>query len=132
MKLDDGDWKQCKQTGKKHPLYTVPWQPSAYSSGVHVLEVRAKDSNGSESLVKIDFALDKTPPYFPLLGRVALMTDITTVVSFHLIGTLFPIKTKRNIFFFKFKCKTIFIISILACIVPFYIMRYVQNKIVRK
>lgn len=81
VKLDEGAWEPCKFTGKEHPLFTAPWQPELYAEGRHVLQVRAKDSTGSEVSTRIDFALDKTQPYFPFMARVALMMDITTVVS---------------------------------------------------
>lgn len=81
MKLDDGSWEPCKLTGQKTPLYTAPWQPELYAEGLHVLEVRAKDSSGSEALVKIDFALDNTRPHFPWRARIALMWDFTTMVG---------------------------------------------------
>lgn len=80
MKLDQGSWEPCKLTGEKTPLYTVPWQPELYAKGLHVLEVRAKDSSGAENFAKIDFALDNTTPHFPWGARMALMWDLTFVV----------------------------------------------------
>ncbi len=80
MKLDQGSWTPCILTGKNTPLYIVPWQPELYSTGLHVLEVRAKDTSGAEVITKIDFALDDTKPHFTLRARIALMWDFTTVV----------------------------------------------------
>lgn len=81
MRLNQGAWQACKLTGKSHPLFTVPWQPALYADGQHVLQVRAKDSSGAESITQIDFALDKSRPDFPFLARLALMTDLTTTVN---------------------------------------------------
>ena len=81
VKLDDGAWEPCKLTGEKHPLFTALWNPELYVRGRHTLEVRVKDSSGSQGSTRIDFALDNSLPHFPLMARVALMMDITTVVS---------------------------------------------------
>lgn len=88
--MDEGSWQPCKRSGQKHPLYTAPWQPELYSKGLHVLQVRARDSSGSEMLSKIEFALDDTKPRFPLSARLTLMLDFTTMVSIslHCSGTL--------------------------------------------
>ena len=88
MKLDQGSWTPCTLTGQNTPLYTVPWQPELYSTGLHVLEVRAKDTSGAEVITKIDFALDDTKPHFTLRARIALMWDFTTVVCKNLAVVL--------------------------------------------
>ena len=75
-------------SGQNTPLYTVPWQPELYSTGLHVLEVRAKDTSGAEVITKIDFALDDTKPHFTLRARIALMWDFTTVVCKNLAVVL--------------------------------------------
>ena len=81
VRLDHGTWDPCKLTGQKYPLYIAPWQPELYAKGPHTLEVRAKDSTGSEKITEIEFALDNTIPHYPWRARIALMWDFTTMVS---------------------------------------------------
>lgn len=81
MKIDNDQWIACHITGKNYPLFTAPWNPSHYANGLHTLDIRAKDKSGSESLTRIEFALDGRNPTFPVLARLALMTNITTLVS---------------------------------------------------
>jgi hypothetical protein len=81
VRLDNGAWEPCKLTGQKNPLYTAPWQPELYAKGPHTLEVRAKDSSGSEKITEIEFALDNTKPHYPWRAEIALMRDFTTMVS---------------------------------------------------
>ncbi|KAI9551793.1 hypothetical protein GHT06_022129 [Daphnia sinensis] len=108
VKLDEGSWQPCKRSGQKHPLYTAPWQPELYSKGLHVLQVRASDSSGSEVLTKIEFALDDTKPRFPLSARLTLMLDFTAM------------------------SKVFFAASIILCILPFCIVRYLQLRIIQR
>ncbi|EFX84466.1 hypothetical protein DAPPUDRAFT_314796 [Daphnia pulex] len=105
VRLDHGSWKPCKLTGQKNPLYTAPWQPELYAKGPHTLEVRAKDSSGSEKITEIDFALDDTMPHYPWSARIALMWDFTTL------------------------SKVVFWVSIICCTVPFLFMNFLQRRI---
>lgn len=108
VKLDEGSWQPCKRSGQKHPLYTAPWQPELYSKGLHVLQVRARDSSGSEMLTKIEFALDDTKPRFPLSARLTLMLDFTAM------------------------SKVLFAVSIILCTLPFCIIRRLQLRIIQR
>ena len=81
MKIDEGRWRQCQLTGLNHPLYTVPWEPEKYINGLHTLYVRAKDRSGSFSEISHQFALDGSKPLFPILSRLALMMDVTSLVG---------------------------------------------------
>lgn len=81
MKINLEDWRACQLTGKDHPLYTAPWQPSLYSKGMHTLEIRAIDSSGATSETLINFSLDGTTAPYPVLARLALMLDLTNVVK---------------------------------------------------
>ena len=74
-------WQPCKLTGKNLPLYTADWDPELYAIGLHTLDVKAKDATGAESLTRVEFSLDNTRSSFPILARIALMMDITTVVN---------------------------------------------------
>ncbi len=102
VRLDHGAWEPCKLTGQKNPLYTATWQPELYAEGRHTLEVRAKDSSGSEKITEIEFALDKTiSPYFPWRARIALMWDFTTMVSKILVLLNSNVSDKRFISSFR-------------------------------
>lgn len=81
MKIDGGQWQSCQLTGENNPLYTTPWNPHDYAVGLHTLEVRVEDKSGALGRTNIEFALDGTTPNFPFLGRFALMTNLTTMVS---------------------------------------------------
>lgn len=81
MRIDEENWQTCERTGQIRPLFTSPWDPVKYSEGLHVLEIRARDTSGKESLTKVEFALDGTSAKFPLLSRFILMVDITMIVS---------------------------------------------------
>ena len=99
VRIDDGDWIECRLTGKSHPLYTAPWQPQLYSSGLHILEVRAKDASGSETSAKIEFSLDGSRSPFPILARLILMIDMTTFVSYTNNSSL-PFVRLYNFYFY--------------------------------
>ncbi|XP_046445008.1 transmembrane protein 62-like isoform X2 [Daphnia pulex] len=106
VSLDHGSWKPCKLTGQNNPLYTAPWQPELYAEGRHTLEVRAKDSSGSEETTEIEFALDKTiSPHFSWRAEIALMWDLTTI------------------------SRWLFWVSIFFSTVPFGIMHLLQRRI---
>ena len=62
LRINDEDWRECRRTGTKWPLFTAPWDPSKYSTGLHRLKVEAKDSTGSEESINIEFAVDGTRP----------------------------------------------------------------------
>jgi len=80
VRINDGPWIPCKLTGKSNPLYTAPWKPDLYATGLHVLEARAKDSSGALNVLRVEFSLDGSRSEFPFLGRFILMIDITTLV----------------------------------------------------
>lgn len=82
IQIDDGDWTNA--TNIKGPLYVVPWNPKEYENGVHNLNVRSRDAEGRERGITQPFCLDGTRLDFRFWPRVALMTNISIVVSIYL------------------------------------------------
>ena len=124
VKLDHGSWKPCNLTGQKTPLYTAPWQPELYAEGLHVLEVRAIDFSGAEIHTELDFALDNTKPNFPLMARIALMWDFTTVVSTESVY-LTLIFNECFITIFRVKCYS----GLPSCVVQFHSASYAPYRV---
>ena len=52
-----------------------------------MMDVRARDASGAESLTRVEFSLDNTRSSFPILARIALMMDITTLVIINKINS---------------------------------------------
>ena len=52
-----------------------------------MMDVRARDASGAESLTRVEFSLDNTRSSFPILARIALMMDITTLVIINNINS---------------------------------------------
>ncbi|KAL1122046.1 hypothetical protein AAG570_003452, partial [Ranatra chinensis] len=103
VKLDDGDWKECRKIGG--PLYVVKWEPRQFSKGVHYVYVSVTDSNGHEKIVEQPFSLDGTRLSFKLLPRIFLMSNFSTLFQ------------------------VMFGFSILGCVLPLCILRYFNAQI---
>eukprot|EP00088_Acartia_fossae_P028655 TRINITY_DN29471_c0_g1_i3.p1 TRINITY_DN29471_c0_g1~~TRINITY_DN29471_c0_g1_i3.p1 ORF type:complete len:649 (-),score=40.58 TRINITY_DN29471_c0_g1_i3:324-2270(-) len=56
--VDDGDEITCRKEGDG-PLYTCPWNPHNYKSGLHKLKIVAKDNSNRVKAVQQSFSLDK-------------------------------------------------------------------------
>jgi len=74
-------------SSKDGTLYTSPWQPSLYSTGLHSLSVTAVDSSGRTNTITQPFSIDGSAPAHLLPGRVLLMTNIslTSQIIFSLL-----------------------------------------------
>ncbi|KAI0220414.1 Transmembrane protein 62 [Lamellibrachia satsuma] len=73
------------------PLYVLPWKPSNYATGIHQMEVEVTDSQGQTYVEQQPFCLHgQCDIGFPLLARVALMTDMLKLVKL-LFWTMFVI-----------------------------------------
>lgn len=82
IQIDDGNWENA--TNVKGPLYVTRWEPKKYSTGVHNINVRSRDNHGRERGITQPFCLDGTRLDFRFLARLALMTNISTMVGFAL------------------------------------------------
>ncbi|XP_038075262.1 transmembrane protein 62-like [Patiria miniata] len=72
----------------KGPLYVIPWDPSKYSSGLHVIEVTAKDAAGHTHMEGYRFSLDGSRPAQWLMSAMFLMTDIPFVFWVITVGSV--------------------------------------------
>ena len=84
-------------THVKGPLYVIPWNPKLYSRGINHIHVRARDADGREQGISQPFSLDGTRMDFRFWPRLALMSNISTVVS---VVRLFKISPNLIVFFF--------------------------------
>uniref|UniRef100_A0AAY4BBD1 Transmembrane protein 62 n=1 Tax=Denticeps clupeoides TaxID=299321 RepID=A0AAY4BBD1_9TELE len=58
------------------PLYVLPWDPSLYSSGLHVISVRVEDSAGRWKVREQQFTMEEElTPSFGLAQSFILLTD---------------------------------------------------------
>lgn len=61
------------------PLYVLPWQPSAYASDIHQMEVEVTDTQGQTHVERQPFCLrGQCDIGFPFFSRFLLMTDFVT------------------------------------------------------
>lgn len=63
----------------KGPLFTLPWKPKIYSSGLHNIRVQVKDSTGYLKSVEQPFSIDGSQPTFAFWPRFILMLNIFTL-----------------------------------------------------
>jgi len=107
-RIGNEEWRSCIFSGKDSPLYTLPWQPELYSSGLHSLQVRARDQSGSENQVEIQFSLDGSQPLATIARRIILLLDFTTTL------------------------RVLFGLAVAWCVVPLFIFRYAQFRIINR
>lgn len=79
MRIDHTDWTQCTPSVDNPQLFVVAWSPSAYSNGLHQLEVTVSDTRGRQHSVRQAFSIDGTRDTFPFLARLVLMCDASVV-----------------------------------------------------
>lgn len=77
--IDERTWINCSHSDG--PLYTCKWNPGEYLHDLHTLRVYVKDGLKREKIISQPFSLDNTRMSFGLLARIALMTNISSVVS---------------------------------------------------
>lgn len=77
VKLNDGAW--LKANHEDGPLFTVPWIPELYASGIHQIHVKAADASGRHRIITHPFSLDGSRLSFRFLPRFVLMSNISTV-----------------------------------------------------
>ncbi|KAE8751912.1 hypothetical protein FOCC_FOCC001389 [Frankliniella occidentalis] len=106
VRFNDGDWLNANH--EKDALYTVPWTPDAYSSGIHSLHVKAVDVTGRHRTVTHPFSIDGTRLSFNFLPRFVLMSNISVVFQV-LFGTL-----------------------LFMCVVPLCILKYMHHQVKAK
>ena len=87
-------------TGSHPPLYAVPWNPLGFSSGLHSLVVKVRDTAGRTTYTKREFSIDGTVQPISLVPQVVLSFSWTAW-----IGT---------IMFIFLTCVTIFMV--LCCV----------------
>lgn len=51
----DGEniWRQCEKSSKNKNFYSVPWEPTQYSKGIHKIELVVGDAEGRTNVVSI-------------------------------------------------------------------------------
>lgn len=95
--IDGGSPVPC--TSNDGVLYTSPWNPSLYTTGLHTLSVTAVDDSGQSNTITQPFSLDNSAPAHLLPGRVLLMTNISLtsqiIFSFLLCLTTVPLCVAR-------------------------------------
>ncbi|XP_071537020.1 transmembrane protein 62-like [Panulirus ornatus] len=107
VKLSDSDaWLMLSNV--KGPLYVVKWNASRYASGLHMLEVYARDVDGRESTATQPFSLDESQPSFRFWPRALLMSNISM--------------------FFQF----LFGIMVCICVIPLCILRYIHHLVLER
>lgn len=79
IQFNEEGWRNA--THVKGPLYVIKWDPSEYYDGINNIHVRARDSEGREQGILQPFSLDGTRLDFRFWPRLALMSNISTVVS---------------------------------------------------
>lgn len=72
-----------RQTIKKTPgLFTVAWDPSKYSKGIHQIEVTVQDVSQRVGIAKQTFSLDGTrADHFGILPTMLLLSDISYIMK---------------------------------------------------
>lgn len=108
VRIDDEPWRSCHLTGLNHPLWTAPWDPDQYATGLHTLQVRASDRSGFVNQISHQFSLDGSQPLFPLLPRLFLMVDLTSVAQ------------------------VLFGVAIATCILPLCVARVVHHAVLQR
>lgn len=78
VKLDEEKWIQGIHV--EGPLYTVRWNASKYSKGIHNVRTRVVDEQNREKEVSQPFALDGSRLSFKMLPRFLLMSDASRIV----------------------------------------------------
>lgn len=87
VQVDEDGWVNA--TNVKGPLYVVHWTPRKYDMGIHHINVRSRDAEGREKGITQPFSLDGTRLDFKFWPRVALMTNVSAMVSYFLCPNLF-------------------------------------------
>lgn len=77
--FDEGEWANASHV--EGPLYVLRWDPAKYLNGIHNIHVRARDAEGRSQGVSHPFSLDGTRLSFRFWPRLALMSNISIVVS---------------------------------------------------
>lgn len=72
---DSGDYKPMSRPDADKPLYTLPWTPSEYLSGLHHMDVRVTLLDGSLVHHRQPFSLDGSQPQFARFPSFVLMVD---------------------------------------------------------
>ncbi|XP_066245016.1 transmembrane protein 62-like [Euwallacea similis] len=103
IRIDKGPWTNLRHI--KGPLYVTSWNAQMYLTGLHSIEVYAKDIDGREKTEEIPFSLDTTKSSFGLLSRLALMSNLS-----HIFWSLF-------------------IVSLLVYLLPLFLMKYFHKAI---
>ena len=80
-KVDDGNVVEA--TTKDGKLWTVPWNPSDYLEGLHVLRVTVEDESGEMTEKVHKFSLDGSPADLDFVGRLFLLMDL---IEFFQVG----------------------------------------------
>lgn len=104
--FNDGNW--IKANHEEGPLFTVPWMPELYATGVHYMQVKAVDSTGRNQTITHPFSVDGTRLNFRFLPRFILMSNISTVFQVFFGALLF------------------------VCVVPLCIVKYLHCQVIAK
>ena len=64
----DGDWVPMTRVRDTN-LYVSPWDPEKYLSGMHVIQVKARDTSGTERNASHVFSFDGSKPEFGLKSK---------------------------------------------------------------
>lgn len=78
VSIDDDVIEHAAHT--EGPLYTLPWQPSKYSSGLHRIYVIAKDLDGHISETYQTFSIDGTHTSFITIPQFLLLSDTRSLI----------------------------------------------------
>ncbi|KAK5643324.1 hypothetical protein RI129_007169 [Pyrocoelia pectoralis] len=77
IQIDSQTWTFCQHIDG--PLYVAPWDPNAYSTGLHKIKVHVEDVQGRSKYHTQPFSLDGTTLSFGVLPSFVLKTSANTI-----------------------------------------------------
>lgn len=88
ISIDGGSRKEM--TLSQRPLYTLPWNPKDYSTGLHTADIYVSDKEGKSMKYSQKFSLDLTKEQFPVGARILLRAYFKSYVMaiFYFIVTV--------------------------------------------
>lgn len=85
ISIDDDEWQTCVK--KTENFFVVPWDPSKYEKGKHVIKIKVQDAESVFEETQY-FALDGSRASFDFLAKFILMSDLTTIFQIGYICAL--------------------------------------------
>jgi len=87
ISIDGGERVGCTNTTNN--LYTMPWSPHLYTTGVHQLVVHTQDEEGVHHEHHHSFSLDGSQLQLPFIGQFILLVNLIAFFQFGFASLVF-------------------------------------------